>query len=123
MKKAIYRVAYLLIVCVVAVAVTTLLGNQQKEKMEIERTLECVVKDPYTYKVSTGYFHIGTSGKKLNIQYNDVTGVCSIQNEEGYELILQAKCYKCGWRNEEVLDGNVTRTCKCGQVHFTIETN
>ncbi len=121
MKKVMRKALLTLVLCVVGVAVISQTIQQQRDNARIENRLQSVSKDPYTYRVNTGYFRIITAEKKMEIQYNDMTSVCNIQDGLGHALTLEAECYKCGWTDSEILDGNVTRTCKCGNVHFTID--
>ena len=120
MKKIMRKALLMLELCIVGVAVMTQTIQLKKEGAIIEKSLQSVSKDPYTYRVNTGFFRIGTFEKDLEIGYNDMTRVCDIQGGLGHDITLEAACYKCGWTDSENIVGNVTRTCKCGNVHFTI---
>ena len=121
MKNVMRKALLMLVLCVVGVAVMTQTVQQQMENEKIENRLQSVSKDPYTYRVNTGYFRIITAEKSVEVQYNNVTSICDIRDGLGHALTLKAACYKCGWTDSENIVGNVTRTCKCGNVHFTID--
>lgn len=121
MKKVMKKIGFAMAVIALCMLVVVQFVKQQEKNITINQQLEAVAKDPYTYIEKTGYVRV-KSPDDVNVSFNNTTSVCQIANEATNDIYIEAECFSCGWEDFEKLGTeNVTRTCKCGKLHFTIE--